>query len=133
MAHGIAHAGIEHGRNRDLHRLLQEITLRRFRHQLDQGVAAVAGLAALLISARPCLRGEVDLLESYIEATALARTTTQNCTIAGSQVPNNTYGWGAIRAVLPGPEICPALFFDGFESGDTSGWSLLASGLTSGL
>ena len=43
MAHGIAHAGIEHGRNRDLHRLLQEITLRRFRHQLDQGVAAVAG------------------------------------------------------------------------------------------
>ena len=93
----------------------------------------VAGLAALLISARPCLRGEVDLLESYIEATALARTTTQNCTIAGSQVPNNTYGWGAIRAVLPGPEICPALFFDGFESGDTSGWSLLASGLTSGL
>src|SRR3546814_5784066 len=43
VAHGIAHAGIEHGRNRDFHRLLQEITLRRFRYQLDQGVAAVAG------------------------------------------------------------------------------------------
>ena len=83
----------------------------------------VAGLVALLIDAQPCLRGEVDLLESYIRQTAVPRTSTQTCGgISGSLVPNNTYGWGAIRAVLPGPEICPALFTDGFESGDLSAW-----------
>lgn len=88
----------------------------------------VAGLAALLISAQPCLRGEVDALESYIRRTALPRTTTQNCTLPGSEVPNNTYGWGAIRAVLPGPEVCPAFFADGFESGATAAWSQTVSG-----
>jgi serine protease AprX len=85
----------------------------------------VAGLVALLISAQPCLRGQVDAIEQYIMDTAVPRTTTQECGgIPGSEVPNNTYGWGAIRAVLPGPEVCTngLIFADGFESGDTSGW-----------
>jgi len=84
----------------------------------------VAGLVALLISAQPCLRGEVEAIENYIKQTAVPRTSGQSCTIPGTEVPNNTYGWGAIRAVLPGPEVCPALFTDGFESGDLSAWSL---------
>ncbi len=86
----------------------------------------VAGLVALLISAQPCLRGEVAAIEQYVIDTAVPRTTTQECGgIPGSEVPNNTYGWGAIRAVLPGPEVCTAsmIFADGFESGDTSAWS----------
>ncbi len=83
----------------------------------------VTGLVALLISAQPCLRGEVDAIENYIRHTAVPRTTAQNCTIPGSQVPNNTYGWGAIRAVLPTPAVCPVLFADGFESGSTGAWS----------
>ena len=84
----------------------------------------VAGLVALLIDARPCLRGEVDAIENYIKQTAVPRTTTQNCGgISGMSVPNNTYGWGAIRAVMPTPAVCPALFADGFESGATGAWS----------
>ncbi len=85
----------------------------------------VAGLVALLISAQPCLRGQVDAIEQYITGTAVPRTTTQTCGgVPGDKVPNNTYGWGAIRAVLPGPDVCPlsAIFADGFESGDTSAW-----------
>ena len=85
----------------------------------------VAGLVALLISAQPCLRGNVDAIEQYIIDTAAPQTSTQTCGgIAGSSVPNNTYGWGAIRAVIPGPEVCfgDSIFEDGFESGDASNW-----------
>ena len=85
----------------------------------------VAGLVALLISAQPCLRGQVEAIEEYIVDTAVPRTTAQTCGgVPGDQVPNNTYGWGAARAVLPGPEVCGgAIFTDGFESGDTTAWS----------
>jgi serine protease AprX len=58
----------------------------------------VAGLVALLVSARPWLKGQVGEIESIIELSAVPLTTTQNCTIPGSQVPNNTYGWGRIDA-----------------------------------
>ncbi len=83
-----------------------------------------AGLVALLISAQPCLRGHVDAIEQYIIDSSVPRTHSQTCgDVPGDEVPNNTYGWGAIRAVLPGPEVCPSLIFaDGFESGDTSAW-----------
>jgi serine protease AprX len=84
----------------------------------------VAGLVALLIDAQPCLRGEVDALEQYIIATAVPRTTSQVCGgVPGSEVPNNTYGFGAIRAVAPTAAVCPGLFVDGFETGDTSAWA----------
>jgi subtilisin family serine protease len=84
----------------------------------------VAGLVALNISAESCLAGNVFALEAHIEATTLQRTTGQNCgDIPGSEVPNNTYGWGVIRAALPTPDLCLALFSDGFESGGTGEWS----------
>ncbi len=82
----------------------------------------VSGLVALLISAQPCLAGDPDAIEQHIIDTAVPRTTGQECGgIPGDQVPNNTYGYGAIRAVQPG--TCGAIFTDGFESGDTSAWS----------
>ena len=57
----------------------------------------VAGMVALLFSARPDLIGQVDEVEEIIRETAVPRTTTQNCGgVPGSQVPNNTYGWGRI-------------------------------------
>jgi serine protease AprX len=56
----------------------------------------VAGLVALLLSAQPALRGQVDILETVIEQTALP-TSTSACSSAG--VPNNLYGWGRIRAL----------------------------------
>ena len=60
----------------------------------------VAGLVALLISAQPALSGQVDQIEQLIMQNALPRTTSQNCGgIPGTQVPNNTYGWGRIDAL----------------------------------
>ena len=60
----------------------------------------VAGLAALLIAAHPELAGQVDQLETIITNTALPLTSTENCGgIPGSQVPNNTFGWGRIDAL----------------------------------
>jgi serine protease AprX len=59
----------------------------------------VAGLVALLISANPSLAGNVDQIESLITQNALARTATQTCEgVPGTQIPNNTYGWGRIDA-----------------------------------
>ena len=60
----------------------------------------VAGLVALLISAKPELRGQVTEIETTIERTALPRTTGQAC--GGdlpNEIPNNTYGWGRIDAL----------------------------------
>lgn len=60
----------------------------------------VSGLVALLVSANPGLRGEVDTLENIITTSALPRTiTTQDCGVPGTNVPNNTYGWGRIDAL----------------------------------
>ncbi|MEI6085393.1 MAG: S8 family serine peptidase, partial [Verrucomicrobiota bacterium] len=60
----------------------------------------IAGLIALLISAHPEMRGQVDAIETLIEQTAVPRTTPQTCGgIPGSQIPNNTYGWGRADAL----------------------------------
>jgi serine protease AprX len=60
----------------------------------------VAGVVALMISANPKLAGKVDTIERIIEQTAKPMRTTQNCgTIAGTNVPNHTYGFGRIDAL----------------------------------
>jgi serine protease AprX len=60
----------------------------------------VAGLVALILQAHPGLRGQVDRIEHLIEQTAVRRTTAQVCGgVAGTNIPNNTYGWGRIDAV----------------------------------
>jgi len=60
----------------------------------------VAGLAALLISVDPSLRGQVDRLETLIEHTALPKAASQTCGgVPGSSIPNNTYGWGRVDAL----------------------------------
>ena len=59
----------------------------------------VAGLVALLISAHPELRGQVDGIERIIEHTAVPRTSSQSCgSVPGTAIPNNTYGWGRVDA-----------------------------------
>jgi serine protease AprX len=58
----------------------------------------VAGLAALLISAEPALRGHPDLIETVIEKSAVPRSAGAVCGSAAGEVPNNTYGWGFINA-----------------------------------
>ncbi len=60
----------------------------------------VAGLVALMISANPQLAGQVEVIESIIETTAVPKTTDQQCgDIPGSEVPNNTYGFGRVDAL----------------------------------
>ena len=50
----------------------------------------VAGLVALLLSAHPELKGQVDAIERLIEQTAVP---------CGSPVPNTAFGWGRIDAL----------------------------------
>ena len=58
------------------------------------------GLVALLLSAHPELRGQVDTIEYIIESSAVPRTDSQSCgDIPGTDIPNNTYGWGRVDAL----------------------------------
>jgi subtilisin family serine protease len=60
----------------------------------------VVGLVALLISAHPELKGQVDTIEYIIENSAVPRTDPQSCGgIPGTDIPNNTYGWGRVDAL----------------------------------
>jgi uncharacterized repeat protein (TIGR01451 family) len=56
----------------------------------------ITGLVALLISAYPNLRGQVDQIEYSIEQSAL-HIPWMGCSSTG--VPNNAYGWGRIDAL----------------------------------
>lgn len=59
----------------------------------------VAGLVALILSARPDLAGEVDLIEDIIEQTAVPKFGWQDCSDStGLAYPNNTYGYGRVDA-----------------------------------
>jgi len=81
----------------------------------------VVGLVALAISAQSCLKGDVDALEQYVKAHALAHTTTQQCGgVPGSSVPNNTYGYGTLAAAFPVANECGA-YIGGAGSGLTGG------------
>jgi serine protease AprX len=62
----------------------------------------VAGLVALLISAKPSLAGNVAMIENIIEQSAVPIPTGTAIPTCGAdsttQVPNNVYGWGRIDA-----------------------------------
>lgn len=69
----------------------------------------VAGMTALLMSAEPCLLGDVDATEAYLKSTTVVLTTTQVCgEISGEESPNNTYGYGSIFSSMPSPTACGA-------------------------
>lgn len=60
----------------------------------------VAGVVALMISANPDLAGQVEKIEAIIEQTAKPMLSNQSCGgRSGSEVPNNTYGYGRIDAL----------------------------------
>jgi len=59
----------------------------------------LAGEVALLISALPTLAGNVDALETLVLQYADPMTSTQTCGgVPGTEIPNNTWGWGRINA-----------------------------------
>ena len=71
----------------------------------------VAGLAALLISIEPSLRGQVDELEELIEESALPRLASDTCgDVPGSSIPNNTYGWGRVDALRAAARLMNPFF-----------------------
>ena len=60
----------------------------------------IAGVVALILSARPDLIGSVDAVENVINNTALPRFSTAFCGgDNGSTRPNNMYGWGRVDAL----------------------------------
>jgi len=60
----------------------------------------VAGAAALLWSAAPQLRGDVNATEWILARSARPRTTSQTCGGDGpTAVPNHVYGWGIADAL----------------------------------
>ncbi len=60
----------------------------------------VAGVVALVISANPDLAGQVEVIESIIEATAKPMQTEQSCDgVSGLDIPNTTYGHGRLDAL----------------------------------
>ncbi|NNE08690.1 MAG: S8 family serine peptidase, partial [Gemmatimonadetes bacterium] len=57
----------------------------------------VAGAVALLVSANPGLRGDVDAIESILTATSVPKTSGETCSgVPGSSVPNHTFGHGIL-------------------------------------
>lgn len=59
----------------------------------------VAGLVALLWSARPEYVGQIDKTIERIRSKAVRKTSTQVCGgVSGDKIPNNTFGYGAIDA-----------------------------------
>jgi subtilisin family serine protease len=59
----------------------------------------VAATAALLISARPELAGQVDYLETVLTRSARPLTSSQDCgSFAGERVPNAVFGYGRLDA-----------------------------------
>lgn len=75
----------------------------------------VAGAVALIISANPALAGKVEIIEHILEQTAVPRTTDQECGgIPGTEIPNNTYGYGRID-VLAAVQAAIALIGTGTQ------------------
>jgi serine protease AprX len=59
----------------------------------------VAGTVALMLSANPSLTGQVEQVETILEYSAVAKTTAQTCgSTPGTNIPNNTFGYGIIDA-----------------------------------
>ena len=77
----------------------------------------VAGLVALLISAEPALAGNPEAIEAIIRDTAVPLTTTEDCGgVFGSDVPNNTFGYGRIDALAAVTVANQTVFRNGFET-----------------
>lgn len=78
----------------------------------------VAGVVALVISARPDLSGQVEAIETLLEETArpiFAKSSCQDSPL--SMIPNSTFGFGAVdgAAVLEALDLVPVV--KGVDSG----------------
>jgi serine protease AprX len=67
----------------------------------------VTGAVALIISAKPSLRGQVDAIETLLETTASHITTTETCGGTQGLTPNNTFGHGRIDVLSAVAQALP--------------------------
>jgi serine protease AprX len=75
-----------------------------------------AAVAALVMSANSTLEGKPELVGKILTRTALPLTTAQSCNgVPGSDVPNNTYGWGRIDALQAVNFASDLIYFDDFS------------------
>lgn len=78
----------------------------------------VAGAVALLISANPRLRGDVDRIEQILSDTAVPLTFTQTCGgVAPTTWPNYVAGHGRID-VWAAFRVAETIFSDDWEGDD---------------
>lgn len=76
----------------------------------------VAGVAALLMSAKPRLKGDPERLKRLLRDSALPRTSSQDCGgFSGAQVPNAVFGHGLVDALAAWQIAQSWLYWDGFE------------------
>ncbi|MEX0881253.1 MAG: S8 family serine peptidase [Thermoanaerobaculia bacterium] len=60
----------------------------------------VVGVVVLVLSASPAIIGDPDAIEPVITSSAVPRTSGETCGgVPGSEIPNNTYGWGRADAL----------------------------------
>lgn len=70
-----------------------------FKSGTSMATPHVAGVVALLWSAAPWLRGQIDETEAILRSTAQPLATSETCGgLLPGAVPNNTYGYGLIDA-----------------------------------
>jgi subtilisin family serine protease len=74
----------------------------------------VAGAVALLLAVEPKLTGQIAQIEELLRKTAVARTSSQTCGgVAGSEVPNNVFGWGRIDVKAAADMVFQAGYLQG--------------------
>jgi subtilisin family serine protease len=82
---------------------------------------AVAGVAALVMSANPALRGDPDAVEAILKDTAVRLNPAgTNCgAFLATDIPNHRFGWGRVDALAAVQQATAGgpMFGDGFEPG----------------
>lgn len=76
------------------------------------------GVAALVMSANPALRGQPEQVEAILRDTAVPLTSSTTCGgMPGSQIPNPIYGHGRLDALAAVQRALQtaSVFADGFE------------------
>ncbi len=76
----------------------------------------VAGVAALMLSANPGMKGKPKILKQVLLRTTQQLTSQQTCSqLPGAQIPNNTFGWGRVDALAAVNQIKDIIFLDNFS------------------
>jgi len=76
----------------------------------------VAGLAALVLSANPQLEGKTKMLKHVITHSSEPKTTAQSCGgIDGTEIPNNTFGYGRVDALAAVNYAIDLIFYEDFD------------------